>query len=192
MSDAGKRLCTHTERGAEMYETVRDKYLSTLDDLWKRVRDAIQRAEHATEHDIPLHRKQISEHFDEFCNFIEEMKEFYTRTNTEKSQQDFNELDISIQDNFRTVKNAYEALERKRTPIVPQAHDMTQKDRGITRKSHTSFNSVIAISSEILKLRAKTAAAKVNFEYAEKEAALKKQNAIYEEQQKQMTASLER
>ena len=153
MSDAEKRLRIHTERGAEMYETVRDKYLSTLDELWKHVRNAIQRAEHATEHDIPLHRKQISKHFDEFCNFIEEVKEFYTRTNTEKSQQDLNELDISIQDNFRTVKKAYEALERKLIPIVPQAHDMKQKDREVTRKSHTSFNSVISISSEILKLR---------------------------------------
>lgn len=196
-SDTEKRLRTHTEKGAEMYEVIRDKYLTTLDELWKRVDISIKTALNIKEQcDIPNIRNEISRHFDGFCTVVEEIKDFYTRTNTEKSKKDLNELETTIQEHYKAVKDAYihiDSIEQKLAAST--SHEVKQRVKLETlsaRKSHASFSSVISISSEILKLKAKAAAARVNMEFAEKEAALRKQNALLEEQQKQTTASLER
>lgn len=82
------------------------------------------------------------------------------------------------------MKNAYihiESIEQKLAAST--SHEVKQRVKLETseRKSHASFSSVISISSEILKLKAKAAAARVNMEFAEKEAALRKHNALLEE-----------
>lgn len=197
-ADTGKRLRTHIEKGAEMYEVMRDKYLTTLDELWKRVDNGIKTALNIKEQrDIPNIRNEISRHFDGFCTVIEEIKDFYIRMNTEKTKKDLDELEATLPEYYKAVKDAYiqiESIEQKLAAST--SHEVKQRVKLETlsaKKSHAGFSSVISISSEILKLKAKAAAAaRVNMEFAEKEAALRKQNALLEEQQKQTTASLER
>ncbi|XP_019927672.3 uncharacterized abhydrolase domain-containing protein DDB_G0269086 [Magallana gigas] len=199
MSDADKekRLRTHTEKGAEMYEVMRDKYLTTLDELWKRVDNGIKTALNIKEQrDIPNIRNEISRHFDGFCTVIEEIKDFYIRMNTEKTKKDLDELEATLPEYYKAVKDAYIQIESVEQKLAAStSHEVKQRVKLETlsaKKSHAGFSSVISISSEILKLKAKAAAARVNIEFAEKEAALRKQNALLEEQQKQTTASLER
>lgn len=170
-SDTEKRLRTHTEKGAEMYEVIRDKYLTTLDELWKRVDISIKTALNIKEQcDIPNIRNEISRHFDGFCTVVEEIKDFYTRTKTEKSKKDLNELETTIQEHYKAVKDAYihiDSIEQKLAAST--SHEVKQRVKLETlsaRKSHASFSSVISISSEILKLKAKAAAARVNMEFA--------------------------
>lgn len=77
MSDADKekRLRTHTEKGAEMYEVMRDKYLTTLDELWKRVDNGIKIALNIKEQrDIPNIRNEISGTSMDFAQSLKKLK----------------------------------------------------------------------------------------------------------------------
>ncbi|CAG2217796.1 unnamed protein product [Mytilus edulis] len=67
MADSEKRLRTHTEQGAEMYETTRDKYIISLEDSWKRVDNSMNTALQKSEQkDISNARKELSRQYEIF------------------------------------------------------------------------------------------------------------------------------
>lgn len=114
MLDVDKEKCfwIYIEKGVEMYEVMRDKYLIILDELWKCVDNGIKIVLNIKEQcDILNIRNEILRYFDGFCIVVEEIKDFYIRMNIEKIKNDLDELEVIFLEYYKVVKDVYIQIE---------------------------------------------------------------------------------
>ncbi|VDI17174.1 Hypothetical predicted protein [Mytilus galloprovincialis] len=135
--------------------------------------------------DISNARKNVSIQYEIFCKISVEVEDFIVRTNTAQSKEDFDKLGLTVDQRVKAVNDTFANIDAIEQSLLESAsHQM---------KTRSSYD---YISSEVLKLKAKAAAARVCMEFAQKESELRKQNALLEEEQKlinaKVNASLER
>lgn len=114
MLDVDKEKCfwIYIEKGVEMYEVMRDKYLIILDELWKCVDNGIKIVLNIKEQcDILNIRNEILRYFDGFFIVVEEIKDFYIRMNIEKIKKDLDELEVIFLEYYKVVKDVYIQIE---------------------------------------------------------------------------------
>ena len=172
--DSQKRVRTRTERGSELYRTNRDERLSQLTKSWASIVNLIGTIETCTGDMKSLRQvdTDLSRDYDKHQRQQTELLTFFQNTNSKESIQD---IEVHVQ----TMQEHAALYERALSRIALLKQDLID-----TMSHHSSSSKATEASSVIARKRAKANAARAEVLFAEKEAAIWKQQAVLAEQEK--------
>ncbi|VDI42552.1 Hypothetical predicted protein [Mytilus galloprovincialis] len=133
MADSEKRLRTHTEQGAEMYEATRDKYIISFEDSWKCVDNSMNIALQKSE-------KELSRQY-EFCKISKEVKNFIVRTNTAQSKEDFDKLGLTVDQRVKAVNDTFTNMYAIEQSLLESASHQSARIKKTSKSRSTTGSS---------------------------------------------------
>ena len=182
------RLRTLTERGAEAYIKNKDKFCRYLDKQWSVLEKMCQEAGTtplqietllATEESLGLAYNKYTGHADAYISFLKE-------TRTEES---FEDLDV-----FNSLNRPRVAKVTAVLKSLQDQQDISKRPKSVRSKSRHSSQSGSSVLSDVSSLarrkRAKAEAARAKIAFVEKEAALRKKEAMMKADQEEAEAEV--
>lgn len=210
-SETQKRVRKLTEKGSELYETKKSKLKTKLIESWDKVQrfitsntsDLSEETPNINSEIIAKLLRDINGLYADFLLVYEEIADFLLRTNTTDSQKEYemilshSESNRKEVDKFRAKLNLIDeklrALEKRDTDNQTPEHVKKQDDiKPEIREAPSDISSSTKLSKTLILKQAEAEAARVKLRYAEKQAALLKQQALFEENEQIQEAARKR
>ncbi|XP_046585211.1 uncharacterized protein LOC124292203 [Haliotis rubra] len=173
--DGEKRLRTMTERGEQMYETIRDRHLSKIDESWNSLGLQIN-----CDVDILSLRREerdLMKRTDYFYTLCTAYQMFLERNNTSMSRNDLQDFLLDFDERRDFIEEARTTVDNAIQKQLETVSDQVKKEQMSVAGSKRSGGSSTSV-------RLKAEAAKLELEFAVKESLVKKKQALLEEEER--------
>ncbi|XP_052817602.1 uncharacterized protein LOC128243724 isoform X1 [Mya arenaria] len=183
-----RRLRKLTEKGEELFETNKNKYVNKLSQIKENIKEIIRLLAEKPDAErtvILQYRYQLSEFRSAYETESNKYIQFLISTNTEDSLRE-KEAEIKIRGHL--VDNVEQVMEEIKFSIQQQRWEIESARSSDSHTSSVKSN----VSSRLAKQKAKSEAAKATLAFKKRQIEIIKQKAVLEEEQIRTRAAAER